>query len=263
MYNKGLVLVLTVVFVATVFLCVNTAKAQIVENGLVSYWSFDKATIDGNIVKDLRGKNNGTINGTPKTIIGKIGDAMQFNGTTDFVDCGNDKSLKMADATTLEAWMLIDTFPFPAGYRTVITEHSPASNEGKIFRILDNALQFLLGPAGTPTAGYTFDSSAKAKWQHIVATYDGIAMKLYVNGKKGDEKATTIKIPVNTNSLWIAHSGWGEFFQGTFDEVRIYNRALSETEINKNFASQVPPTTAVSKSTEKLSSTWGEIKSSR
>jgi hypothetical protein len=176
------------------------------------------------------------------------------------VECGNDKSLKMDDVVTIEAWMLIDTFPFPAGYRTVVTEHSQANNTGKIFRILNNQLQFLLGPAGTPTASYDFDNSAKGVWQHIATTYDGKTMIIYVNGKKGAEAAFVTKMTVNPEPIWIAHSGWGEFFQGTFDEVRIYHRALSEAEINKNYNSQGM---AVEKSTAKLSSTWGEIKSSR
>jgi len=249
------VYVFALAVVATGFMPANMAKAQpYVTDGLVSYWNFDKATIDGNIVKDIRGNNDGTINGNPQKVGGKFGEALKFNGATDYVECGNDESLKMEDATTLEAWMLLDNFPFPASYRTVITEHDPAFNNGKIFRFTNNQLQFLLGPAGTPMATYDFDSSAAGKWQHIVTTYDGETMLIYVNGKKEGEMALPGKIPVNPNPLWIAHSGWGEFFEGIFDEIRIYNRTLSEAEVNRNMdATAVEPT-------GKLTTTWARIK---
>ncbi len=81
------------------------AKAELVTEGLVSYWTLDEADIDGNIAKDTAGPNDGTIYGDPVTAEGKVGETLQFDGVDDYVDCGTDDSLKMSDAFTLESWV--------------------------------------------------------------------------------------------------------------------------------------------------------------
>ena len=61
----------------------NTAPASVVTDGLVSYWTFDKAYIVNDTVKDVWGDNNGTIIGNPKVVPGKIGEALEFDGADD------------------------------------------------------------------------------------------------------------------------------------------------------------------------------------
>ena len=90
---------------ATGLMSTNVAKAQnIVEDGLVSYWSFD-----GGTAEDLFGDNDGTIEGGPGVVDGKIGDALEFDGVDDFVDMGDpaDDSLDFGDEKdfSIAAWM--------------------------------------------------------------------------------------------------------------------------------------------------------------
>ena len=86
----------TVVFFAlAVIVCVSPSKAQIVEDGLISYWSFDQASITGKVAKDMWGKNDATLNGDIQIVAGKLGDAVQLDGDGDYVDCGNDASLNV------------------------------------------------------------------------------------------------------------------------------------------------------------------------
>ena len=54
------------------------AQAQVMEKGLVSYWSFDKADVEGEIVKDGWGKNDGVFFGSPKQVAGKVGEDFQY-----------------------------------------------------------------------------------------------------------------------------------------------------------------------------------------
>jgi len=71
----------------------------------VGYWSFDEG--GGDVVHDPSGSgNDGVINGSPVWIDGYLGGALQLNGTTDFVDCGNNENLNIANRITISAWVL-------------------------------------------------------------------------------------------------------------------------------------------------------------
>ena len=65
-------------------------------------------------------------------------------------------------------------------------------------------------------------------WAHLAATYDGVTMRLYVNGVQVASRAQTGAIATSTNPLQIGgDSIYGQYFAGLIDEVRVYNRALS------------------------------------
>ena len=69
-------------------------------------------------------------------------------------------------------------------------------------------------------------------WAHLAATYDGATMRFYVNGVQVASRAQTGAIATSTNPLQIGgDSIFGQYFAGRIDEVRIYNRALSASEV--------------------------------
>ncbi len=80
------------IFVISAFICVNFAVAQIVTDGLVSYWTFDKADVDGKTVKDVIGSNDGNIINKVDVVNGKINQALLFAGG--YVEVPDDPSLK-------------------------------------------------------------------------------------------------------------------------------------------------------------------------
>ena len=85
------------------------AVAQfLVQDGLVSYWSFDANTIKGNRIKDLVGPNDCTEVGDPEPSQGKVGEALSFDGSEDGANCGNKKSLAniFDGGGTFMAWFL-------------------------------------------------------------------------------------------------------------------------------------------------------------
>jgi hypothetical protein len=71
-------------------------------------------------------------------------------------------------------------------------------------------------------------------WTHLAATYDGRILRVYVNGTQvGSITTSGGNLGTSTGALRIGgNTIWGEFFNGTIDDVRIYNRALSAAEIN-------------------------------
>ena len=84
MSTKALSYIFVLAVIATDFMSAGVAKAQVVTDGLVSYWTFDKTHIDGKTVTDLLGNNDGAINGEPKAVDGKFGQALEFSEATDY-----------------------------------------------------------------------------------------------------------------------------------------------------------------------------------
>jgi hypothetical protein len=81
------------------------------------------------------------------------------------------------------------------------------------------------GPSALPTG----------TWTHLAVTYDGAAIRLYVNGVSVAVAARTGDLATTTNSLQIGgDSIYGQYFKGLIDEVRVYDRALSQTEIQQD-----------------------------
>ena len=77
-------------------------------------------------------------------------------------------------------------------------------------------------------------------WAHLATTYDGSALRLYVNGT--EVATTTLSGAISTSAGAVRIGGnsiWGESFQGRIDDVRIYNRALSATEIQTDMSNPV------------------------
>jgi hypothetical protein len=217
----------------TSFICIGFTNASWSDAGLVGYYAFN-ANAD-----DLSGHgNNGTVSGATLTLDRFVhpDNAYAFDGIDDYIDIGADSSLKMTDALSISVW--VRPLTFNRIYQNITSDHS--TNEtvvgaGKILRFNKNELQFIVGGVfGNGTAVYArhvFCNTALKKWHHIVGTYDGDRVKLFVNGKMVDDRAYNKPIIINSNHLLIGASGYGEYFKGRLDDIRFYNRALNETEI--------------------------------
>jgi hypothetical protein len=251
MLKKTSVYFLIIAAIATVFIHANAAKAQgIVEKGLVSYWPFNEGTIKGKIVSDLLGNNDGTLVGNPKIVDGKYGSALEFNGTSDYVDVPDDKSLQLWETYTLEAWIY--------------------QKESKSSRIIDKITAGTAdGPHLDTHPGTTLRSCAGAcisnktqyslkEWHHVAMTFDKGDVKFYLDGSPDGGGQAPSPLSGNSNPLRIgADSNGQNLFSGVIDEVRVYNRAINDAEIKQNMKSDG---FAAINPAERLPITWGEIK---
>jgi hypothetical protein len=191
---------------------------------LVAAYSFSEGA--GTAVADSSGNNNtGTLgSGVTWTTQGKFGDGLLFNGTG-FVTVANAASLQLTSGMTLEAW--VNPSAVTSAWRDVIYK--------------GNANYYLeaTSPGGLPAAGGTSAGSVRGPkallvntWTHLAVTYDRATLRLYVNGTQAATQGATAAIATSTNPLQIGgDSIYGQFFQGTIDEVRVYNRALTAAEI--------------------------------
>jgi hypothetical protein len=208
-------------------------------SGLVAAYAFSEGT--GTAVADASGNgNNGTLNsGVTWSTQGRFGNALSFNGTTGFVTVPDAPSLRLTGTMTLEAWV----------YPTSLS----GSWRDVIYKGNDNYyLEALSTQGGAPATGGTFGETyglsalALNTWSHLAATYDRVTLRLYVNGVQVASRALTGPIATSNNPLQIGgDSIYGQYFQGLIDEVRVYNRVLSQAEIQTDMNTAVGAMVAV------------------
>jgi hypothetical protein len=165
---------------------------------------------------------------------GVFGAPRKFDGTDDYVDCGNDSSLDITDAITIEAWvksaLSVVYYLFCRGLANNDGYYSYIRGTGEIgFKTNQSGSnQTTESSAGTLTAD---------EWQHIIITRDGATGKIYLNGQEISYKIQdSHSDPVTSGrNLYIGQSDTGTArFNGSIDGVKIYNRALSAADVVHN-----------------------------
>ena len=209
---------------------------------LIGEWHFDEGS--GTTAHDSSEYgNNGTLtNMDPATdwVDGKIGDyALDFDGTNDYVDCGNDLPLNITEAITIMIWIK----PAVAG--------EGGQNAGPVCKAesgVDWSWQLRYNAPGDGNyMGFQFNGDPEGstwvsvkqnlspgEWYHIAGTFDGTDVKCYLNGVEKDTNQISA-IKGGSSTLFIGQDGWNSIFNGVIDEVKIYNRALSEEEIKADY----------------------------
>jgi len=163
-------------------------------------------------------------------VAGKYGHALSFDGVNDWVTIADADALDLSTAMTLEAWVQPSAI---AGWRTVLMKEAASSAAYELYANEDTNRPSAYFVAGTTFKGVTGTAVLPTSaWTHLAATYDGTNMRLYVNGVLARTVARTGTINNSAAPLRIGgNNEWGEFFAGLIDEVRVYNRALSQAEI--------------------------------
>ena len=78
-------------------------------------------------------------------------------------------------------------------------------------------------------------------WTHLAVTYDGATLRMFVNGVQVSSEAAPGGAVATNGALRIGGNAfWGEFFKGIIDEVRIYNRALTASEVLTDMVTPIP-----------------------
>ena len=218
---------ITHIIFALIISIVSICPQDNLNSELVAYFPFN-----GNANDESGNGNHGTVMGATLTEdrSGNLNSAYYFDGIDDYIDIGNDSTLKMSDAVTISVWVKLDYFPL-SGWHNIISDHSPSYNNGKIFRFQDNGIEILLDAEGSPEARYNLPDTIAGIWQHLVATYDGNSVKMFVNGILVDSTERIGTIAINPNPLLIGKSGFGEYFPGVIDDMIIYNVGLSNSQV--------------------------------
>ena len=201
-----------------------------IDKSFVGYWNFEN-----NVVDSSGQGNDGVIFGNPEFVAGRIGNtALKFSTNQDFVTIPASPDFSTT-SFTLAAWVKIPQ-SIPSGWRTIIEHNRSGNNWFGLWKSANgNKFHFRWGNNGNVTSDFS-SIILPDIWYHVAATYNSIekATKLYLNGKL-DKTIQNADTPEPSNSelrigINMANS---EEFNGIIDDVRVYNRVLNATEIEK------------------------------
>ena len=245
------------------------ARTVVIEDGLIGYWSFDKDTVKGKTVEDIWGNQDAEIIGDLQIVPGKFGEAVQLGGGAGArVQMTDDikKAELPTEEMTVELWAWDEQFIEWGGY-VVAVQDNGAFEKGWLLGTRWKAFSFALSSEdaddgdGLLTYLNAANSSEMNEWYHVVGTYDSKEMKIYVNGKL--EGTSSVQSgPINyPDRIFFSIGSYKDdnedfVHKGMLDEVRLYDRALSEKEVLSNMEAEG----LAVETAGKLSLTWGQIK---
>ena len=268
--RKKMVLSLAVVLIAGLGIGIPVAaQTVVIEDGLIGYWSFNKDTVKGNTVKDIWGTQDAEMIGKLQIVEGKFGEAVRLEGGAGArVQITDDikKAELPTEEMTVELWVWDEQFIEWGGYMVAVQDNG-AFEKGWLIGTRWKAFSFALSSDGADDGDglLTYLNSANTydvnEWHHVVGTYDGKEMKIYVDGKlegTSSVQSGVINYPDRIFFSMGAYKDDNEDFvhKGMIDEVRLYDRALSEKEVSNNLEAEGLAVEAAGK----LSLTWGQIK---
>ena len=211
-------------------------------DSLAAYWSFNKAS--GDTAYDFSANGyHGNISGDASRQSGKSGNALYFDGSDDYVKVPYSPLLNPR-FFTLSVWAKVQGAS--NSWRSVITSRYQEKN-GKqsgyvIYAGEDNHWRAVIGN-GAGWSSAIGDSIINDAWTYIAVTYDGKALKLYINGDLITSKKTTSFMANGKSPLRIGagrtESNPNFFYKGAIDEVRVFNKALSSDIIHKLYNSGI------------------------
>jgi chitodextrinase len=203
-----------------------------VSTGLVGAWGFDE--VSGSTAADSSGSGNaGAISGAVRET-GKYGKALTFDGSNDIVTVPDSNSLDLTTALTIEAW--VKPSVNGGSWRTVALKEQSSHLAYALYS--NNGAEQLTGNVFMGSDDSQVSSTpapATGRWTHIATTWDGTVQRVYMDGKEVAKRSLTGTMPKSTNPLRFGGNAiWAEWFKGQLDEIRIYNRALTATQIVKD-----------------------------
>ncbi len=198
---------------------------------LVGYWTFNEGT--GTKVYDYSGHNaSGTWAGTlgSQWVGGRVGAyAGSFNGTDNHVNVSSTNALKILNPISMTAWINPTT---TSSLMSVLTkgQDGTAYDYGLLIKITSGVITFRNSTADV----YSTSTVTTGVWQFVgLSCADNISCKVYINNNFSSTITLTYGGAIQSNwSLDIGNAmGTSVFMNGSIDDVRIYNRALSASEI--------------------------------
>jgi hypothetical protein len=204
--------------------------SEFIISNLSGYWAFDDGV---SVVKDSYATNNGTTNAD--NISGKLASAYNYTySSSDFSTIPDDNSLEPKDFLSIGGWV------YPQGTNYAIIDKSADGNNSYMLRDYDGLVSCNINKGGT---GYgcranTSYSLPLNSWSFVVCTYDSSKIRLYINGSEVGNATYSTAITYNANNLEFGRInayGGTQYFSGILDEIFVFNKTLSQTEINQMY----------------------------
>jgi len=225
--------------------------AQDITTDLVGHWKFDETS--GTSASDSSGSNNtGTLTNGPTWTTGKIGQALEFDGVDDYVRVGDGTLLQNMSLASISAWIYPQSFNGQSRVKIYSKDNAGSGNFLVFWLENFNVTNGLAFNRQYSISSLSAISPANVinlnQWNHVAVVWDGGSARsnvtFYVNGVRqpintgvgadgsgalSDDSGYTVSIGSNAN-------GSEHWYDGQIDEVRVYNRALSTSDIQALYA---------------------------
>jgi hypothetical protein len=219
--------------------------AYVPTDGLVGWWPFN-----GNANDESGNGNDGVVNGATLAADrnGVSNAAYSFDGTSSVINVPSSQSLNIADSITISAWLLRANPQNNDGEGIFGPSNFLPDSPGFYLRIINQKAD--LGISSPYTEGFSNQSILGENWYHLVAIYDNSTITIYINGILDNISQVgpgNLDQWTSSGDLTIgkeAYEGAPEIyhqFNGSLDDIAIYNRALTEQEIQNLYAGSTPP----------------------
>lgn len=219
----------------------------------VALWHMNELNASDNVVDASSNNNYGIPNGT--TIVdGKYDKARNFNGISDVIEVPNSTSLNLTGSQiTLECWIFINDITTEGVYG-IIGKAGPDIGSGYELAIDNNVssyqnpqLYMWVSASGGARGAYSNTRLMINRWYHVAGVYDGLSIKLYIDGNLDNTINFSESVPMigNTEILYLGRrhpsNNFARYFPGRIDEVRISNIARPNPEPNTYVLIDIKP----------------------
>lgn len=203
-----------------------------INSGLLAYWKLDEATAATTVADSSGNGRTGTATGTTIDPIGQVNSCRSFNGTTDLITVPTFST--GTAALTVALWAYSTNF----AHSGMMVMKKPVNAQWEFYVDTSgaNRLKFRGGGVGGDTCVVDLAGNVtNSQWNHFAVTTTGTSGKIYVNGvlKKDDTVVAIVDgTTAGTNDILLStYDGTLYPFNGKMDDVRIYNRVLSASDI--------------------------------
>jgi hypothetical protein len=244
---KRIAAFLVVVLMAQLLLQAAPARAEGgrgLGEGLVARWTFDEGS--GSVLRDITGRgHNGTLHGDPRWVDGIAGKALLFDGAYDYVSVDDSPELDFGTGNfSYSLWFRLDSIP--SSWSQLLCKRALAGEDYEVQISASGQIEFIFGDRNN---GYARTLSATYlkpnAWYLVTVVRAGISGRLYINAKL-DMTLNTTQNVTNGSILTLAcDSNIYEFYKGTMDDVRIWNRALSSEDVGSLYNESPMPDLAI------------------
>ena len=241
------------------------SSAVIKDQDIIALWTFDEGDKDSDAIDVSKHGHNGTFDLGATRVNGKFGLGAHLDGKKGQVITIEDHDeLNVTKELSIVAWvkwdkdgvvhgeprqwpMIVSKIPINAAY-LLFLDTGDGGNPNK------PSIAFRMSGPGTVYSKVTVTDET---WYHAAGTYDGKSVKIYIDGKLSNELGATAPIAITNDVLTIGanSNGTSNRFDGIIDEVGIYNRGLTEDEVQETMKGFTPV-----KPKGKVATVWGKLK---
>jgi hypothetical protein len=223
-----------------------TAGPATLTTGLRGYWRLDEADTGSRADSSPTGSNTlNNINGVSWTAGGHTGNASDFESSNSQylkIESNQAVGLNLDHSFTLAGWIKRESTSSHMVLASKYSFGTGIDDRAYRFQLYNDQLRLIVSPDGTYADAYSVTGgtslTSTTNWYHVAAVFDAGAqrLKLYLNGNLDADKAVSYSTVFQSNAPFMLAANMldgspGQCYDGLMDEWRVYNRALSQGEI--------------------------------